>query len=176
MCACFAYVEVHANPGALDHAQHRLLIAAMLAALSTPSLSNAATWFWPDLVFAGPCSGSLQACIGRAGDGDSIVIVADEVSNPSRYTLIDENLTISRSVNLWWPRVSTPCWRRSNDLRGLTTNAAHTVRISDLNLRRGAIRVSEPSNVNGGVLEFSRASACSTSAHRPRLRVDVASK
>ncbi|OPZ13125.1 MAG: hypothetical protein BWZ07_00817 [Alphaproteobacteria bacterium ADurb.BinA280] len=119
--------------------------------------SAAATWFWPDLVFAGPCAGSLQACISQAGDGDSVVIVADEVTNPNRYTLIDEDLTISQSISLSVAAGIDAVLAPDRTIYvGLTADAAHTVRISDLNLRRGAIRVSEPSNVNGGLLEFSR--------------------
>ena len=80
---------------------------------------------------------------GRAaGRRDSIVIVADEVSNPDRYTLIDENLTISRSMNLSVAAGIDAVLAPDRTIYvGLTADAAHTVRISDLNLRRGAIRV-----------------------------------
>lgn len=136
---------------------NRYLIATALAAMVSPSPGVAATWFWPDLVLGGPCAGSLQTCINQAADGDSVVIVSDEVTNPNRYTLIDENLTISQSINLSAAAgIDAVLAPDRTIFVGLTANAAHTVRISDLSLRRGAIRVSEPSNVDGGLLEFSR--------------------
>ncbi|MBK9496183.1 MAG: hypothetical protein IPO08_17105 [Xanthomonadales bacterium] len=70
-----------------------------------------ATWFWPDLVLPALRRQS-SSCISQAGDGDSVVIVAGEVTNPNRYTLIDEDLTISQSISLSVGQVSTPCWRQ----------------------------------------------------------------
>jgi len=64
--------------------------------------AQAATWVWPDLnlILPGPCAGTLQACVNNAANGDSILIGNDSIASPDRYTGINGNLLINKSLTL----------------------------------------------------------------------------
>jgi len=77
----------------------RIRLAALTLALAALPVS-AATWIWPDLVSAGPCAGTLQACINNAANGDTILIGSDSFVFPDRYTGISGNIAIGKSLTV----------------------------------------------------------------------------
>lgn len=83
----------------MSHHAFRIRLAALILSLVVGPVS-AATWIWPDLVFSGPCSGTLQACINNAGNGDSILIGGDSIVSPDRYTGITGDLFIGKALHL----------------------------------------------------------------------------
>ncbi|ODU48309.1 choice-of-anchor Q domain-containing protein [uncultured Aquimonas sp.] len=137
---------------ALPHALAPLL--ALLCAL--PLTSQAADWQWPDTVFGGPCAGSLQACIDNAGAGDSIRIVGDEQNNPDRYTPINEDIEITRSLNLRAAPGIDAVFAPERSLRVNLGAGSHTVRLSDLSFRRGGVEVNDLSTVDGSLIDLQR--------------------
>lgn len=137
---------------ALPHALSALL--ALLCAL--PLTSQAADWQWPDTVFGGPCAGSLQACIDNAGAGDSIRIVGDEQNNPDRYTPINEDIEITRSLNLRAAPGIDAVFAPERSLRVNLGAGSHTVRLSDLSFRRGGVEVNDLSTVDGSLIDLQR--------------------
>ena len=75
-----------------------IMIAAVCAGL--PQIANAATLTWPNLSFVGTCRSTLQACIDEAGSGDTVQIGSDDFLFPDRYTSVNEDLTINKSLTL----------------------------------------------------------------------------
>jgi hypothetical protein len=132
-------------------------IAPLLALLcALPASSRAADWLWPDTVFGGPCAGSLQACIDNAAAGDTIRIVGDEVNNPDRYTLINDSVEITRSINLRAAPGIDAVFAPERSLRVNLGAGSHTVRLSDLSFRRGGVVVTDLSTVDGGLIDLQR--------------------
>ena len=74
-------------------------LGACALALSQSALA-AAVLTWPNLTPSGPCLGTLQACIDEAAPGDIVQIGADDFLFPDRYTAINENLAINKSLTL----------------------------------------------------------------------------
>ncbi len=127
---------------------------ALLCAL--PTTGRAADWLWPDTAFGGPCAGSLQACIDNAAAGDSIRIVGDELNNPDRYTPINEDIEITRSLNLRAAPGIDAVFAPERSLRVNLGAGSHTVRLSDLSFRRGGVEVNDLSTVDGGLIDLQR--------------------
>lgn len=103
--------------------------------------AQAATLQWPNLL-GGVCSGTLQDCISAAAAGDTVLIGADEFVAPDRYTAVDENITIPRSITLAAvPGIDAVFAENRRIVVQLNGVAVHTVTISDLTLRRGTVQV-----------------------------------
>lgn len=132
------------------------LPSALVALILLPGASRAADWLWPDTVFGGPCAGSLQACIDNAAAGDTIQIVGDELNNPDRYTPIDENIAIVRSLTLRAAPGVDAVFAPERSLRVDLGAGSHTVRLSDLSFRRGGVLVTDASTVAGGLIDLQR--------------------
>lgn len=80
------------------HALRDRLIASMLMLAAMPASAN--TWIWPDLLFATPCAGTLQACVNNAANGDTILIGNDSIAFPDRYTGITGDLSITKALTV----------------------------------------------------------------------------
>lgn len=75
-----------------------LYVTPILALAAAPA--SATTWIWPDLIFSGPCAGTLQACVANADNGDTILIGGDNLAVPDRYTGIAGDLSITKALTL----------------------------------------------------------------------------
>ena len=74
-------------------------LGACAVALPQSALA-AAVLTWPNLTPSGPCLGTLQACIDEAAPGDTVQIGVDDFLFPDRYTAVNENIAINKSLTL----------------------------------------------------------------------------
>ena len=87
------------------HPQRRFASLAIIALsvvqilLTQPAFASA-TLTWPNLLALGPCQASLQACIDEAAPGDTVQIGIDDLFVTDRYTTVNENLAINKSLTL----------------------------------------------------------------------------
>ncbi|HEX6834297.1 MAG TPA: hypothetical protein VF132_12245, partial [Rudaea sp.] len=78
-----------------------LILALGVAGVVLPLGAHAATTFtWPNLTPSGPCMSTLQACIDAAAAGDIVQIGIDDVFVTDRYTTVNENISINKSLTL----------------------------------------------------------------------------
>lgn len=114
-----------------------ILALALLAALPV----HAATRTWPSL-FGGPCPGTLQACIDGAAPGDVVQIGADDILFPDRYTLVDENAIIGKSLTLRAAPGIDAVFAASRGVLVSTSGAtAFDVTVSDISFTGGTANV-----------------------------------
>jgi hypothetical protein len=119
--------------------------------------ASAATLTWPNLSGVGACTGTLQACINSAAAGDTVVIGPDELVSPDRYTLIDETITITRSLNLAGGfGIDAVFAEGRRIIVSLNTVVPHNVAISDLTLRRGNVFVQNNGGASGTTISVQR--------------------
>ena len=77
------------------------ILVHTLACLVVPHAAFAAsTLTWPNLLGFGPCLSTLQACINEAASGDIVQIGIDDLFVTDRYTAVNENLAINKSLTL----------------------------------------------------------------------------
>ena len=60
----------------------------------------AATLTWPNLLGFGHCLGSLEACVDEAAPGDVVQIGVDDFFIQDRYTAVNEDIAINKSLTL----------------------------------------------------------------------------
>jgi hypothetical protein len=135
-------------------ALHR--IVAVLLLLSS-SAAAAATLSWPRLIGGGPCSGTLQACIDAAAPGDTIVIVADDLLNPDRYTAINQSVTIRKSLTLTAsPGIDAVFAPGYGIVVDIDSGGPHQVTVSGLVFRQGRIDIRDNGTVAGSEFRVER--------------------
>ncbi|HET7844407.1 MAG TPA: choice-of-anchor Q domain-containing protein [Xanthomonadales bacterium] len=128
-----------------------ILALALLAALP----AHAATRTWPSL-FGGPCPGTLQDCINGAAPGDTVLIGSDDIAFPDRYTLIDEEIGINKSLIL---RAAPGIDAVFAANQGIFIGASPTpvlITLSDLAFRRGGIQVSHTATSGSSIYLMQR--------------------
>lgn len=124
------------------HPRSFLLSALGLLCVGVPS-AQAATWVWPDLVFPGPCSTSLQDCVNAAANGDTVLIGNDSIVTPDRYTGISGDLSISKSLLLAPMPGIDAVFEGGSVLVFTPLGAVGDVTLRGLVLRGGRVRVEE---------------------------------
>ncbi len=125
--------------------RHSAIAIAVLAA-GMPTAATAATLTWPNLSAFGPCRSTLQACLDEAASGDIVQIGVDDLFMPDRYTLVDENVSIRKSLTLRSVVGIDAVFAAG---RSITVNppfaplVAYTVAVEGVTLDRGRIQVSD---------------------------------
>ena len=124
------------------------LVLALGAAGLVPSQGAraATTLTWPNLTSSGPCMSTLQACIDAAAAGDTVQIGIDDLFVTDRYTTVNENISINKSLTL----------RAANGIdavfaagRGITIQppfvalVSYTIAVEGITLDRGRIVVND---------------------------------
>lgn len=128
-----------------------------LALLSAAPAAPAATHAWPTLIGGGPCAGTLQQCVDAATAGDTVLIVADELIGPDRYTAINEPVLIRKSLTLAAAPGIDAVFAPGFNL-GIEPNVPgpHQVAVSGLSLRRGSVFIRDNATVAGSVFRIER--------------------
>lgn len=117
-----------------------LIFAMLLAAAASATPARAVTRLWPSTAGPTPCPSTLQACIDASAAGDVVTIGADEVVFPDATTMIDESVTITRSLTLTAAPGIDPVFAAGRNVSVATSGtAAATVNLSRLTLLRGRV-------------------------------------
>ncbi len=134
---------------ALPRSSFTLAVVLAFAALAlgrSPPAVAATTLTWPNLATSGPCLGTLQACIDGAAAGDTVQIGVDDFGLPDRYTAINENIAISKSLTL---RAAAGIDAVFLAGRNITVTppfvplVSYTIAIEGITLDRGKIAISD---------------------------------
>ncbi len=129
-----------------------LLLASTIAASPT---AEAASFVWPSFVAGTPCTGSLQSCIDQTTAGDTVIIGADELSNPDAYTAINEPINVTRGITLTAaPGIDAVFGVGRGITVNLATGISHQLQISKLSLSGARVLVFNAGGTAGTVIRI----------------------
>ena len=127
---------------------HVIAAAALFGGLSEIGVAATLTWPNPFGLPGAFCNTTLQACLDGAAAGDVVQIGADDSLFPDRYTTVDENLTINKSLTLRGVRGIDAVFTAG---RGITINppsvalVSYTIAVESVIFTRGTVAVTDQS-------------------------------
>lgn len=123
------------------------VVAYAAVCFSLPHVAfAAATLTWPNLTALGPCQSTLQACIDEAAPGDIVQIGIDDLFVTDRYTTVNENLAINKSLTLRAASGIDAVFVAGHDITitpPFVPLVSYSIAVEDITLDRGSIVIND---------------------------------